>query len=46
MAGVGPRGEVLVAVRDERRERVDGVGRLDHRDFVGLRRQKSGRENH
>lgn len=36
MARVRSRGEVLVAVRDQRGEWVDGVGRLHHGDFVGL----------
>lgn len=32
-------GEVLVAVRDQRGEWVDCMGRLHHGDFVGLQRQ-------
>lgn len=32
-------GEVLVAVRDQRGQWVDCMGRLHHGDFVGLRRQ-------
>lgn len=39
MTGMGSRGEVLVAVRDQRGEWVDCMGRLHHRDFVGLWRE-------
>ena len=39
MTGMGSRGEVLVAVRDQRGEWVDCMGRLHHGDFVGLWRE-------
>lgn len=41
MTGMGSRGEVLVAVRDQRGEWVDCMGRLHHRYFVGLWRRKN-----
>lgn len=40
MTGMGSRGKVLVAVRDQRGEWVDCMGRLHHGYFVGLWRRK------
>lgn len=39
MTRMGPWGKVLITVRDQRGERVDRMGRLHNRDFVGLRRE-------
>lgn len=41
MTRMGSWGEVLIAVRDQRGEWVDCMGRLHHRDFVGLWRKKN-----
>lgn len=43
MAGMGARGEVLVAVRDQGGERVDCVGWLHNGNFIGLWRRNRSR---
>lgn len=40
MTRMGARGEVLVTVRDQGRERVDCVGWLHNRNFIGLWKKK------
>lgn len=39
MTRMGSGGKVLVTVRDQRSERVDCMGRLHNRDFVGLQKE-------
>lgn len=43
MTRMGSRGEVLVAVRDQGGERVDGVGWLHNRNLIGLWKRNTNR---